>query len=579
MRNFLIGLLCGVVLAVLVAFIGIFVVIRIAASFGERAPEVADGSTLVFRLEGDVPEKAPTEIPLPGFAEQSPITMHQVWQTFRKAAADSRIKAVVFEPRNLHIGWGKMQEIREEMLQFRKSGKPLVAFLRGAGAHEYYLATAADRIYTTPEDMLDVKGLRIEALYLKNTLDKLGVHADVIHAGKYKDAGDILTQTTMSPETREVLNQILDQYFSDLVNVTAEGRKKTPEEARNAINNGPFMGDQAKQDGLVDVLGFEDKVADDLQKRLGQKELKKISIRSYLKVPANSVGAEGGKRIALIVGEGEITRGDRDASFGEDNGLTAAGFTKLLREVENDASIKGAIIRVNSPGGDGIASDDILHEAENLSHKKPVVISMGDLAASGGYFISMTGDPIVAYPNTLTGSIGVIMAKLDLHGLYDKIGVKKELLTRGQYADIDSDYIALTGANRAKMAQHIEDFYKTFVSRVAHGRKRPFDQIEPLAQGRVWTGAQAKQNGLVDQLGGLDKAIEMVKARAKIGAGEKVTLVVYPPKRSILEKLMGRADDSAAIEVKLERLLNGLPVRALARGGILKLMPYTITVR
>jgi protease-4 len=577
MKKFLLGVLAGFVLAGLTAVIVFFAFVRLAASFGDRPVAVADGSTLVLRLEGEVPEKAQPEAPLPFLEQHTPVTIQQVWETLHKAAADPRIKAIVFEPRGVSIGWAKMQEIREELEAFRKSGKPLVSFLRNPGAREYYLATATDKIYMSPEDMLDLKGLRVEALYLKGSLDKLGVKVDVIHAGKYKDAGDILTQTSMSGETREVLNQVLDQFYGNLSDTIAAGRKKQPAEVRALVDRGPFMASQALSNGLVDSLAFEDQAGEELRKRLNLSELKNVSLKNYLKTPVS--GAGGSKRIALIVGEGEITRGSGETGFGSEEGITSGGFNKLLREVGNDSSIKGAIIRVNSPGGDGIASDDILHEAKNLSKKKPVVISMSDLAASGGYFISMTGDPIVAYPNTLTGSIGVIFGRINLHGLYDKLGMNKELLTRGHYADLDSDYAPLTDEDRQKLREEIDAFYKGFVARVAEGRKRTYDQMEPLAQGRVWLGAQAKQNGLVDELGGLDRAIELVKQRAQIPAGEKITLITYPPRKSFLDTLMARSNDNSVnIDIAMSKLLTGFPVRTWTRGGFLKVMPYTITV-
>ncbi len=574
MRNFFLGLLCGLALCVLAVFIFVFVVIRVASSFSERPPQVAAASTLIFKLEGEVPERIPPENPFPFLRQQTPLAVEQVWDTLHRAASDSRIKAIVFEPRGLDIGWGKMQEIRQDLLEFRKSGKPLVAFLRGASGREYYLATAADRIYMAPEDVLDVKGLRIEGMFVKNTMDKLGIRVDVVHAGKYKDAGDIFTRTSMSPETQEVMGQILDQYYQDLIGVIASGRNKMPSAVAAAIDNGPFFGKQALDAGFVDALGFDDQVVGDLQKRLGQKQLNRVSIKSYVRAAAGG----GGQRIAFIVGEGEITRGESE-NFGAAALMTSGGFTKLLRDAKNDSSIKGAIIRIDSPGGDGVASDDILQAAKDLSRAKPVVVSMGDLAASGGYFVSMTGDPIISYPNTLTGSIGVIFAKFDLHGLYDKLGITKQEMTRGQYAGLYSDYNPLTGKDLAKIQQEIQNFYGAFLTRVAEGRKRPVDQIDPIAQGRVWTGAQAKQNGLVDQLGGIDTAIEMIRKRAKIGASEKINLVMYPPKRSLLEMLMNRNEDTAAVEMKLKAALGGLPVHSLAQGGFLKLMPYTIRVQ
>jgi protease-4 len=576
MKNFVIGLVLGVVLCGLTALVLIFAAVKFAQSFGERPVSVADASTLVFKLEGEVPEKSAPEIPLPILQEQTPMTVEQVWSTFHKAAADSRIKGIIFEPRGLEIGWAKMQEIHEEILQFKKSGKPIISFLRNPSAREYYLAAATDKIFLAEEDSLDLKGLRVEAIFIKNTFDKLGIHADVIHAGKYKDAGDILTQTSMTPETHEVLDQILDQYYGNLIDTVAEGRKKQADAVRAMIDQGPFMANEALANGLIDAFGYEDQAADEMKIRLKQTELTKLSAKAYSKTLPLPGGVN--RRIALVIGEGEITRGSGNSSS-DDQGITAAAFTKLLKQVEDDSSIRGVIIRVDSPGGDGVASDDILHEAKILSKKKPVVISMSDLAASGGYFISMTGDPIVAYPNTLTGSIGVIYARMSLHGLYDKIGVNKQILKRGQFADLDSDYAPLTDQQRQKLSGQIDAFYKSFVSRVAEGRKKTFDQIEPLAQGRVWLGVQAKQNGLVDDLGGLDRAVELVRQRAHLAASDRITLVPYPGKRSILDMFLGRADDSNALESKLGEALGNLPIAALAKGGFLKLMPYSLSVK
>jgi protease-4 len=575
MKNFLVGLIVGILVSGLTLMILAFAIVKLASSYGEKPVTVADGSTLVLKLEGELPEKTPAEIPLPMFEAQTPITVHEVWETFRKAAADSKVKGIIFEPRGLRIGWAKMQEVRDEILQFKKSGKPIITYLREPGAREYYLASATDRIIISPEDSLDVKGLRVEGIFIKNTLDKLGIKADVVHAGKYKDAGDLLTQTSMTPETREVLDQILDQYYGNLIDTIAQGRKKPFDAVRALLDQGPFMAKEALANGLVDAFGYEEQAGDDMKNRLKQSELKKVSAKAYLKAPAAAGGVT--KRIALIVGDGEITRGRGGSS--DDDGITASGFIKLLKQVEDDSSIKGVILRVDSPGGEGTASDEILHAEKNLSRKKPMVISMSDLAASGGYYMAITGDPIIAYPNTLTGSIGVIYARMSLRGLYDKIGVNKQLLTRGHYADLDSDYSALNDDQRQKIASQIDAFYRSFVGKVADGRKKTFEQIEPLAQGRVWLGAQAKLNGLVDELGGLDKAVELIRKKANIAASDKITLVPYPAKRSVFDQIFNRSDDSAAIELKIEKALDNLPVSALARGGFLKLMPFTITVK
>ena len=365
------------------------------------------------------------------------------------------------------------------------------------------------------------------------------------HVGKYKDAPDMFTKTGSSPETREVINQVLDQFYGDLIRTIAEGRKKEPAAVRALIDNGPFVGKEALNGGLVDALLYEDEMYDRLKRELKLSQIDKIAEHNYMRATPNA-GGDGATRIALVVGEGDITRGATNDSG--TNGITTAGMIRRLRQVRDDASIKAVILRIDSPGGDGIASDDILHEAKLLSQKKPTVISMSDLAASGGYFIAMTGDPVVAYRNTETGSIGVFFGKVNLRGLYDKIGMKKEIFRRGHFADIDTEYAPLNDEQRAKLRTEIEIFYRGFVQRVADGRKRNYDDVEALAQGRVWTGAQAKQNGLVDELGGIDRAIELVKQKAKIAASEKITLVAYPPRRSLFQVLLDRDTDLTLLE-------------------------------
>jgi len=576
MKKFLLGFAIGIVFAGLVVLILGFAAVRMASTLGgERPVSVADTSVLVLNLEGSVPEQAPVDIAIPFLQQNPPLTVLDTWKLLHRATSDTRVKALILEPRGLDAGWAKLEELRSEILAFKASGKPVYAFLRNAGTREYYLATAADKIYMAPEDELDVKGLRAELLFLKGTLDKLGVNMEFEHVGKYKDAPDTFTKTSPSPETLEVTNQILDQYYGNLVQVMAEGRKLPPGAVRGVIDQGPFIGQSALESGLVDGLIFEDQMLAQLNTQV-KADLKKIGARSYSK----TAGADptGRPRIAYVTGDGEITRGDPGENA-SDTGITAFGMVKQLRDVANDSSIKGVIVRVDSPGGDGIASDDILHEMKALSKKKPVLISMSDLAASGGYFIAMTGDPVLAYSNTLTGSIGVFFGKVDLRGLYDKIGLKKELLTRGRFAAIDSEYKPLTPEEREKVQKEIQVFYKGFVQRVAEGRKRPYDQMEALAQGRVWLGAQAKMNGLVDEIGGLDRAVEMIKQRTNIAASEQVTLVTYPPRRTLLEMLLKSSNDSSELETAIKAVAGHMPWRSLAHGGVQHLMPYSLVIK
>lgn len=575
MKNFFIGFAVGVGFCVLLGAVLLFGLMA-AISIGQRPPSVAENSALVLDLTGSVPERPPVAIGLPIFEQQDQATVVETWQMLRRAAADTRIKALVVAPRGLGVGWAKLEELRAQVLKFKESGKPVWAYLRGAGAAEYYVATAADRIYMAPDDWLDVKGLRAELTYLKSTLDKVGVALEFEGIGLYKDAPDTFTRTSPSPQTLEVTNQILDQYFQDLVRVMAEGRKRDPGVMRAAIDRGPFVGRNAVEAGLIDEMLFEDEVYRRLEQQLGGRKVEHIHSRDYARVPASGDG--GGARIAVVAGDGEILPAGADPGF--DAGITAAAMARTLRQVAEDASIRGVILRVDSPGGDAIASAEILHEVQKLSAKKPVLISMSDYAASGGYMMAMSGDPVLAYSNTLTGSIGVFFGKLTLRGLYDKIGLNKYLLTRGRWAAIDSDYTPLGPAERERLRQELIQYYRSFVERVAAGRKQPYEKIEPLAQGRVWLGAQAKQNGLVDEIGGLDRAIAMIKEKARIPASERVSLVAYPARRTILEVLLSRPEMLTGFESAVDKLLGGLPWRSLTTGsGIVGLMPYGIRVR
>jgi protease IV len=574
MAKFLLGVVTGVVLAGFMTLIFVFALARLAS---ERPPMVPDPAVLVLRLSGEIPERAPVEFPIPLLERQTALTVKDVWELLRKAAADSRIRAVVLEPSGVTAGWAKLEEIRSSLAVFRKSGKPLIAYLRTPKTREYYLATAADRIYMAPQDLLDLKGMRFELMYFRNTLDKLDVKVEIEHAGKYKDFGDTFTRTSMSPETREVLSTVIDSLYGDLIARIAEGRRQPPGKVRETIDRGPFLSSQALAAGLVDTLEFEDQMFGDLDRRLKTTNIKKVSAREYARVPAASVGLAGRHRIAFLVGEGGITHGEEDSTGLSDGGIASLSFIRLLRQVGNDKSIRGVIVRIDSPGGEVYASDEIWREMNVLAQKKPSVISFSDSAASGGYYIAMTGDPIVAYPGTFTGSIGVVFGKATVRGLYNKLGITKDLLTRGRFADIDSDYEPLSNAARAKLREGIDATYADFVAKVATARRRKTQEIEPLAQGRVWLGSQARANGLVDELGGIDKAIELLKKKAGIPAADRVTLVAYPPRRSILDVVFNRAPETT-IESRLSRLPGLRHAQLWLQGGLMRLTPYAIEV-
>jgi protease-4 len=573
MWKFVLGVAVGIVVAVVGSFIILF---SIGRAFSSKQPTVAGDSVLVLTLDGDLPEAPSVEIPIPFLQAQASPTVRDVWTALRAAATDNRIKAIVLQPRGIGAGWAKLQELRQELTNFKKSGKPVYAYLQNAGSREYYVASLADQIFVSPDDVLGVKGFLVQELYFKNTLDKLGVTVQVDHVGKYKDAGDLFTKTNMSPETREVLNQVLDQIYGEFCSAVGQGRHKSADEVKTLIDSGPFLASQAKADGLIDSLGYEDDVYSSLKKKLGLSDLNKVNIKTYFRaVPGK------GDRIALLAGEGDIMRGDPDGSLGNE-AIASGAFAKVIRQVRNDSGVKGVILRVDSPGGDAVASDEILHEMKLLSAAKPLVISMSDVAASGGYFISMTGDPVISYPNTITGSIGVLYIRPNLRGLLDKLGVQTESIARGKMAAVDSYAEPLSDAAQLKLHDAILMTYRSFVTKVATARKKNFDQIDAIAQGRVWMGTQAHENGLVDDLGGLDQAIALIRRKANLSASGDTNLVLYPTRRSLYDVLSNGSLDaleSSVAESRIRKELPGLPSRSLLEGGMLRILPYHLTVQ
>jgi protease-4 len=310
----------------------------------------------------------------------------------------------------------------------------------------------------------------------------------------------------------------------------------------------------------------------ELRQRL-QVGFSKVPLSRYLKASPRSAPRN---HFALVVAEGDIVRGDPNDDGGE--GLTSYGFDALLRQAAADPLVRGILVRIDSPGGEVSASDEMWREMSLTNRKKPVVISMSDVAASGGYYMALTGDPIVAYPQTETGSIGVVFGKPNLHGLYDKLGVTKDAVERGRNAGIDSDYTSLNPEQRALLQHGIDQSYHEFVAKVAAARNRPFADIEPVAQGRVWLGSQAKPRGLVDELGGLDTAVALLKKKAGIATSEEVGLLLYPGRRTLLDVWLKRSQDDA-LEARLRAVFGRVPFRAWMRGGMLRLMPQWIEVR
>ena len=573
MVKFILGLVTGVIL-VFLSFVLLFLVLL---RFREKPPEIAANSVLTLNLSGEIPEKAPVELPDFLNNSQPSLTMVDVYSVLRRAAADSKIRALVIQPEGISGGWAKLEELRSDIEQFHKSGKPVFAYLRQPTAREYYVALPADRIFLGDEEPVYVKGLRAETMYFKGTLDKIGVTVQVEHDGKYKDFGDMFTRTNMSPETHEVISSLVDNIYGNMVDRIAQARKKTPDQVREIIDQGPFTATQALKAGLVDELRYEDQMWGELKDKLGS-GYSRVSASKYNSVP----GSAAGSHVAFVVASGDIVRGNPSDDGSEQGEITSFGFNHLLREVGSDSNIRAVVVRIDSGGGEATASDEIWREMNLLSKKKPLVISMSDLAASGGYYMAMTGDPVVAYPQTETGSIGVVFGKPDLQGLYNKLGVTKDAIQRGKHADIDSDYTSLNPEEQQLLKQGIDENYHDFVSKVAASRHRSYAQIDEVAQGRVWLGSQGKVNGLVDELGGIDTAIAAVKKKANIPASENVTLMVYPPRESLLNILMKKSQTDAladARDAKLREVFGPVPYHAWMQGGMLRILPMWFSVR
>jgi protease IV len=580
MKKFLLGILCGFVFAGLATIVLGFALVRMAT---KKEPDTPAESYLVLRLEGQIAEQPAEEIPIPWLDQQSPWTVLEIKQVLESAAKDSKVKGLMLETGGAGLGWAKAQEIRAALVEFRKSNKPVFAYMRRPSAKDYFLASAADRVSMVDEDILDLKGLRVERTFYKNTLDKLGVQMEVVHAGKYKDFGDTYVKTSMSPESKESLGGILDGIYTVLVNGLAESRKRTPAEIEKLMDDGPYLAKKALETKLVDALEFDNQAREQLAKRANVSTKSAVSAREYRKRIRRRWDRDTDNRIAYFVAEGDIVSGS-----GLGDGMIASrDFISHVYELKNDESYKAVLLRIDSPGGDAVASDELLAALKDLSKVKPVVISMSDVAASGGYYMAVTGDPIYAYPATITGSIGVVYGRPNLKGLYDKIGMTQDGLQRGKNADIDSLSKPLTDVARQKLREGVDASYTTFVGKVAEGRKAKVEEIEPLAQGRAWIASDAKAKRLTDSLGGIDAALAELRKRAKIAPDAKIDLVPYPAPENAIEKwfrdektmsaaLGGLIQfEKPALVDEIQRALRP----ALRQGGMLRWMPYTIEVK
>lgn len=581
------------IVVVLALVIFIVLALLISALRGSE-PSVADNSVLILKVQGMMPDYVPDDPMRRLFGGDDSSLTNLVLQ-IKKAKVDKRISALLLEINFSGAGWGKTDEIRDAIADFRTSGKPAYAYLEYGSNKEFYLATSCEKIFVAPSGDLFINGLAAEVMFFRGSLDKLGIEPDVFQIGAYKNAPDQFTRKEMSDAHKLVVNSIVDDLFGRYVNTIATARKKTPDEVRTIIDNAPIGAEQAKAQGLIDGANYRDEVLSELKKRLGYKDgdkLNTIAGGTYRDVKPESVGLNKGERIAVIYASGDIGSGkSNDGPYG-DQSVGSDTLSKAIIDAAEDKNIKAIVIRVDSPGGSSYASDIIWHAVETAKKTKPVVISMGDVAASGGYYIACNANKIIAQPSTFTGSIGIYAGKPVIKGFYDWLGISNEYVMRGKLAGMFRETEKFTPEERAKFEEMIKStYYDDFVPKVAKGRGRDKEYIDSIGQGRVWMGSQAKENGLVDEFGGLDKAVEVAKGLAGIPPEKGIERVIMPYPRSFFEELFNTGGDSntkaqqqrAAFDALPEDVRRGLRYAAMMdrmkRGEMMAMMPFELRIK
>jgi len=564
-----------IILAVAISAMGLVAM----ALFVGREPQVEGNSTLVLRVRGDLQEIEP--IGVIGQLFEAPPTVRSVVDALRKAKVDRRVTSVIIRPKSTAALWGKVQEIRDAIVDFRRSGKQAIGFLEYGGEQEFYLVSACDKVFLTPAATLDLTGMASYELFLRGTLDKIGAYPDTMHIGEYKTASNTFTEHTFTPAHREMAESLNADLYEQLIRGLADGRHKKEAEIRQLVDHGPFLPEDAIRAGLIDDIAYEDEIDDKVKLSPGG-TAHFLTDDDYRHTNPASVGLNRGPRIAVIYANGVIASGESNYDTAAGSVVGSDTMLDYLRKARADTSIKAIVLRVDSPGGSAIASDVIWREVMLTRNAKPVIASMSDVAASGGYYIAMPATAIVAEPATLTGSIGVVMMKFVIDGTLKKLGMNMEGVKDGRYADLYSPVKPFTPEERAKVQAQMQATYDTFVEKAAQGRNTTPEKIDAIAQGRVWTGAQAKTLGLIDELGGLQRALAVAKQRAKLSPDSEVELVIYPGKKSFYDLLkdpLGASERTMGLGmllgIKDPRPLQTLtaPLRVFRKGEPLAIMP------
>ncbi|HZV08010.1 MAG TPA: signal peptide peptidase SppA [Gemmataceae bacterium] len=536
-----------------------------------------------IKLSGSLEEAPPSSDPLFGSLKEH---FKSKLDRIEKARKDANVQAIYLQLDGLSIGWGKLDELSRAIAEVRKSGKKVFAYLESGNTKDYLLALACDEICLPESDWLMLTGMRAEVSFYKNLFEKIGAQADMLQMGDFKAAAEPFMRNSMSKPARAQLTRVIDDYYENsLVERIVHARASknfTAEQVKKLIDEGPYTARGALEAGLVDRLGYADDYRNQLKETLkkqhqadkfaflkdyGKEEKKDIDLSNpfaifkLLATPVKSKSSSHSK-IAVIYATGVITTGKSEEGLFGSETLGSTTMIKAIRQAEEDETVKAIVLRVDSPGGSALASDLIWNELKRS--KKPVIASMSDVAASGGYYISMAAQKIYAEPGTLTGSIGVVGGKLAIGGTLNKIGITTEIISRGANAGILSSDKPFTDSERKAMTALMKDVYDQFLDKALAGRKKAGrtmtrEELVQLAGGRIWTGRQAKENGLIDELGTLGDAIEAARKLAKLPEGKEPELLLLPKSKSFLDTLFEEMGDTRAPSTRFRSLLRGAP--------------------
>lgn len=539
-------------------------------------PDVKEGSFLELVLDGDMHD-APGGESFVMDPAKFPLLTSETAADVRRAATDDRIKGLYLEVRDLGVGWAGAAELRDAITAFSASGKPCYAWADGYENKTYYVASACTNLYMSPAGVMLVNGFSLTTEYYAGTFEKLGVTANFEHVGDFKSAIEPYQRAEPSESASAAMDTMLDGLYSEMVAGIASSRGVDAPAVLAWIDDPPITPDATLARGMVTGLKYRDEVAEAL---CGEE---RTEIGDYHE-PTTAFSA--GRKIAIVHADGAIVSGESGSPIFGGSLVGDRSMVELLDDVREDEDVAAVVLRVNSPGGSGLASDNIWRALIRLKEAgKPLVVSMGDYAASGGYYIAAPGDWIIAEPSTLTGSIGVFGGKINLGGIYGKIGVTTHTWRRGAMSDLFSPISDFSEPERAKFREFLQGFYDTFLSRVAVGRSMTPEAVHEVAQGRVWTGAQAKERGLVDELGGLDAAIAKATELAKPTEGEELGLERFPRRKTLFEQLSEDLEQSSmppeARIPEVRRAWSQLETldRVLEGGGVAAMLPGTIDVR